>query len=78
MRPVRDRLEDIAHAIRLIESEATLGKAGFDNDEKSQVWMLYHIQLIGESVRKYCRRIIRTEPFDSLAANHRYAQHLGS
>jgi uncharacterized protein with HEPN domain len=51
MRSTLDRLEDVAAAIERIESEAAHGRAAFDADPKVQVWMVYHIQLIGEAVR---------------------------
>lgn len=51
MRTVLNRLEDIITAIEHIEREAMNGKDVFETDPKVQIWMLYHIQLIGEAVR---------------------------
>lgn len=51
MRTVLDRLKDVQTAIERLESEADKGRPAFDADPKVQVWMLYHIQLIGEAVR---------------------------
>ena len=51
MRSARDRLDDVLEAIRRIEREAAAGRDQFLIDEKLQVWMIHHIQIIGEAVR---------------------------
>ena len=51
MRTFADRLRDIATTIERIKLETAHGRAVFEADPKIQVWMLYHIQLIGEAVR---------------------------
>jgi uncharacterized protein with HEPN domain len=51
MRTVLDRLRDVQTAIERLESEASYGRDVFNADPKVQVWMVYHIQLIGEAVR---------------------------
>ena len=51
MRRVRDRLEDVMVAIRLIEREAVGGRDLFVANEMIQVWMVHHIQIIGEAIR---------------------------
>lgn len=51
MRSVRDRLEDVAEAIQRIEQEQGSGREAFESDPKTQVWMVHHIQIIGEAVR---------------------------
>lgn len=49
MRDVRERLLDILEAIGRIERYAVRGKAAFESDELIQVWMVSHIQIIGEA-----------------------------
>jgi uncharacterized protein with HEPN domain len=62
MRTVLDRLWDIDTAIERIDAEATHGRAAFDADPKVQVWMLYHIQLIGEAVRAVSEELKALSP----------------
>ena len=57
-----DRLNDIQTAINRIEGEAIHGKAAFDSDPKLQVWMIYHIQLIGEAVRSISTELQTLSP----------------
>ena len=49
MRDVRERLLDILEAIERIERYASRGRAAFESDELIQVWMVSHIQIIGEA-----------------------------
>ena len=49
MRDPRERLLDILEAIERIERYASQGKAAFERDELIQVWMVSHIQIIGEA-----------------------------
>ena len=51
MRSDRARLQDILAAIDRIEQETRSGKAQFLNDAKTQIWVLYHLQTIGEASR---------------------------
>ncbi len=53
MRDDRGRLEDIALAIDKIQ-RALRGKSrsDFDTDEMLQVWVIYHLQIIGEAVSR--------------------------
>jgi uncharacterized protein with HEPN domain len=45
------RLRDILEAIAKIERFAGGGRAAFDADERTQVWCVHHIQVIGEAAR---------------------------
>jgi uncharacterized protein with HEPN domain len=45
------RLQDILEAIAMIEKFATEGRAAFEEDERTQVWMVHHVQIIGEAAR---------------------------
>ena len=49
MRDPRERLMDILEAIERIERYANRGRAVFEGDELIQVWMVSHIQIIGEA-----------------------------
>lgn len=51
MRRDEQRLADILEAIGKVENVAARGRAAFDNDEMTQVWVLYYIQVIGEAAR---------------------------
>ncbi|MGA2120942.1 MAG: DUF86 domain-containing protein [Methanoregula sp.] len=49
MRSDRDRLVDINEAIQRIMEKIPPGKEEFANSDLLQVWVLYHIQVIGEA-----------------------------
>ncbi|MGD0079551.1 MAG: DUF86 domain-containing protein [Methanoregula sp.] len=49
MRTDRDRLLDIVEAIQRISEKLPLGKKEFIESDLLQVWVLYHIQVIGEA-----------------------------
>ena len=49
MRSDKERLLDIVKAIEDIEKYAKLGKSHYATDEKTQVWFIYHLQIIGEA-----------------------------
>ena len=51
MREQRERLRDILEAIERAEKYAARGKSAFENDELIQVWILHHLQVIGEAAR---------------------------
>ena len=51
MRDDRARLRDISVAIGRIKSETVAGQDAFREDAKLQVWVLYHLQVIGEACR---------------------------
>ena len=52
MRDDRSRLLDIIEAIERIERYAARGREAFDRDELLQTWVVHHIQIVGEAVRK--------------------------
>lgn len=52
MRDDRARLLDILEAIEKIEQRAAAGKEEFLRDELLQVWMIHHIQIIGEAASR--------------------------
>ncbi|MGI8905524.1 MAG: HepT-like ribonuclease domain-containing protein [Candidatus Sumerlaeaceae bacterium] len=58
-----DRLEHILEAIdRIEEVAAAKGEEAFLTDRMVQVWMVYHIQIIGEAVRSIREELQRLRP----------------
>lgn len=55
MRDDRARLRDISMAIDRIGAETARGWDAFREDPKLQVWVLYHLQVIGEACRESFR-----------------------
>jgi len=51
MRRARERLQDILDAITQIEKHSKEGRAAFDASDLIQIWMVHHLQIIGEAVR---------------------------
>jgi len=51
MRDEHERVIDIIEAIERIEKITSKGKRVFYDDEMVQVWVIYHLQIIGEAVR---------------------------
>lgn len=51
MRRDPERLKDILEAIERIERVTAQGKAAFEGDEMIQVWIVHHVQIIGEASR---------------------------
>ena len=49
MRSDRERLADILEAIEKIERYVPRGKQAFESDEMFQVWIVRHLQIIGEA-----------------------------
>ena len=49
MRTDRDRLRDIGEAIARIDEKIPQDKESFVRSDLHQVWVLYHIQVIGEA-----------------------------
>ena len=49
MRRDAERLQDILGAIEAIERYASQGKQAFDEQELIQVWVVHHLQIIGEA-----------------------------
>ncbi len=49
MRDPRERLRDILQAVKNIERHAARGRAAFNAEELIQVWVVHHLQIIGEA-----------------------------
>jgi uncharacterized protein with HEPN domain len=51
MRDDRERLNDIRTAIDQIVRKTGRDRAEFESNEMLQVWVLHHLQIIGEAAR---------------------------
>ena len=49
MRDDRSRLNDIREALEKIDRYTSRGKESFFSDELVQVWVIHHLQMIGEA-----------------------------
>lgn len=56
MRREVERLQDILEAIEAIERYANQGRPAFDEQELIQVWVVHHLQIIGEAANSLSRR----------------------
>lgn len=52
MRNDRERLADILEALEKIERYTSRGKQAFANDEMFQVWVVRHLQIVGEAASR--------------------------
>ncbi|MDX2212498.1 MAG: HepT-like ribonuclease domain-containing protein [Oculatellaceae cyanobacterium bins.114] len=52
MRSDKERLQDILEAIAQVERYATPGRDRFNQDELVQIWIVHHLQIIGEASSK--------------------------
>lgn len=52
MRGDRECLQDILDAILAIEKHTLSGRESFDTSELVQVWVIHHLQIIGEASRR--------------------------
>jgi uncharacterized protein with HEPN domain len=62
MRSPQERLLDILEAIARIERYVALGKARFLEDELIQVWMIHHLERIGEAAARLGREFHEAHP----------------
>ena len=51
MRDISERLRDIKEAIKQITKYTDSGRQAFDQDELVQIWVIHHLEIIGEAVR---------------------------
>ncbi len=51
MRDDRERLRDVQDAIERIERYVAAGREEFERNELVQIWVIHHLQIIGEAVR---------------------------
>ncbi len=52
MRSNKERLLDILEAIEKIEAQVNQNREAFDSDPTIQVWVVYHLQIIGEAASR--------------------------
>ena len=52
MRDSSERIRDILDAIENIERYTSLGREAFDSDELIRVWVIHHLQIIGEAAAR--------------------------
>jgi uncharacterized protein with HEPN domain len=57
-----DRLSDILAAIARINDRIADGLDAFERDEMLQVWVIHHLQIIGEAARGVSQRIKDRHP----------------
>lgn len=57
MRDDHQRLLDIVEAIDKIEKYASRGREAFDVEDWLQIWIVYHLQIIGEAARGMSQRM---------------------
>jgi len=62
MRDDLERLADIVKAIDRILNKTAQGRAAFDADEMLQVWVLHHLQILGEAARCLSDEFRRLHP----------------
>lgn len=62
MRSDHERLQDILEAITQVERYAAQGKKQFKQDELVQIWIVHHLQIIGEASSKLSRSFTEQHP----------------
>ena len=62
MRRLRDRLIDALEAIEAIEAAAAKGRGAFDADPYVRMWIVHHLQVIGEAVRPFSSELRELRP----------------
>jgi uncharacterized protein with HEPN domain len=62
MRDDQYRLVDILEAINNIGVYAVKGKATFDSDELIQVWIIHHLEIIGEAASQLSTAFLNNHP----------------
>lgn len=62
MRTDNERLEDIAEAIDRILEKTVVGREAFERDVMLQVWVVHHLQIIGEAARTLSKEFLAAHP----------------
>jgi uncharacterized protein with HEPN domain len=62
MRNDYERLKDILKAINKIEKYANKGRDFFEQDELIQVWIIHHLQIIGEASAAMSQKLVEGNP----------------
>lgn len=61
-RTTTQRLRDIRGAIANIERYTIQGRSAFDESEQVQVWVIYHLVIIGEAIRNLPQAVKNNHP----------------
>ncbi|NOX63794.1 MAG: DUF86 domain-containing protein [Chloroflexi bacterium] len=62
MRDDSERLRDMLDAIEKIESHVGEDRTAFEEDELLQVWVIYHLQIIGEAASRLSDEVWERHP----------------
>lgn len=62
MRAPEERLQDILEAIAAIQRYSSQGRMAFDEEELIQVWIVHHLQIIGEAASSLPDALIALYP----------------
>jgi uncharacterized protein with HEPN domain len=62
LRDDRERLRDIKEAIEKIEKYVSFGYQAFAEDERTQVWIIHHLQVIGEASNHLSNELTEQNP----------------
>lgn len=62
MRQDRERILDILGSIERIRRHASSGRERFEADELVQVWVIHHIEILGEAARGVSQALRESHP----------------
>lgn len=62
MRSDLERLKDIKEAVTQIEKYSLQGKDTFQREELIQIWIIHHLQIIGEASNSLSTNFIKQHP----------------
>ena len=62
MRDARERLRDMIDAVDRVEQYAAQGRSVFASDELIQVWIVHHLQILGEAASQLGRDFHSAHP----------------
>ena len=62
MRDAKERLRDILDAIGHIGRYTSRGREAFDREELIQVWVVHHLQIVGEAASRLGREFHAAHP----------------
>lgn len=62
MRDVSERLRDIQEAIEQITKYTDSGRQSFDQNELVRIWVIHHLEIIGEAARSIPQEFKNSHP----------------
>jgi uncharacterized protein with HEPN domain len=62
MRREAERLQDMLDAIAAIERYSNQGRPAFDEQELIQIWVVHHLQIIGEAANSLSTDLLNQDP----------------